>query len=215
VPTSETPASALTYAEARVRSRLIGLRGYHVDLDLSGGQDTFGSVTDVRFGCREPGSASFIELRPARLRRAVLNGRELDPGTLHGNRLPLPGLRNANELRVEAEMAYSRVGAGLHRYTDAADGETYLALHAGLDNAQRVFAAFDQPDLKAAMTGTRRRSSPSPGPASTATWRSSPSHTPSIPTTRRSSLSSRPERWRTWATIVSCGTRIKSQISGG
>jgi aminopeptidase N len=84
----------------------------------------------------------------------VLNGRELDPGTLDGNRLPLPGLRDDNELRVEADMAYSRGGAGLHRFTDVADGETYLALHAGLDNAQRVFAAFDQPDLKAAVTAT-------------------------------------------------------------
>jgi aminopeptidase N len=84
----------------------------------------------------------------------VLNGRELDPGTLHGNRLPLPSLRETNELRVEADMAYSRDGAGLHRFTDAADGETYLALHAGLDNAQRVFAAFDQPDLKAAITAS-------------------------------------------------------------
>ncbi|HXO23204.1 MAG TPA: aminopeptidase N, partial [Streptosporangiaceae bacterium] len=153
-PASEAPASALTYAEAQERSRLIDLRGYRIDLDLSGGQDTFGSVTEVRFGCREPGSASFVEVRPTRLRRAMLNGRELDPGTLHGNRLPLPGLRDVNELRVEADMAYSRDGAGLHRYTDAADGETYLALHAGLDNAQRVFAAFDQPDLKAAITAT-------------------------------------------------------------
>jgi aminopeptidase N len=84
----------------------------------------------------------------------VLNGRELDPGTLDGNRLPLPGLRDDNELRVEADMAYSRGGAGLHRFTDVADGETYLALHAGLDNAQRAFAAFDQPDLKAAITAT-------------------------------------------------------------
>ncbi len=84
----------------------------------------------------------------------MLNGRELDPGTLDGNRLPLPGLRDDNELRVEADMAYSRGGAGLHRFTDVADGETYLALHAGLDNAQRAFAAFDQPDLKAAITAT-------------------------------------------------------------
>jgi aminopeptidase N len=84
----------------------------------------------------------------------VLNGRELDPGTLQRNRLPLPDLRDGNELRVEADMAYSHGGAGLHRFTDVADGETYLALHAGLDNAQRVFAAFDQPDLKAAVTAT-------------------------------------------------------------
>jgi len=128
--------------------------GCHIDLDVGGGEDVFGSVTVVRFGCREPGSASFIEVRPARLGRIVLNGQELDPATLQGNRLPLPSLREANELRVEADMPYSRVGAGLHRFTDAADGETYLALHAGLDNAQRVFAAFDQPDLKGVFTAT-------------------------------------------------------------
>jgi len=51
--------------KAQQRSRLIDVLGCHLDLDLSGGQDTFGSVTDVRFGCREPGSASFIELKPA------------------------------------------------------------------------------------------------------------------------------------------------------
>jgi aminopeptidase N len=141
--------TSLTYAEARERSRLIDVLRYRVELDLTGGGDVFGSVTTIRFGCRVPGAASFAELRPARLRRAVLNGRDLDPAVLAGNRLPLAGLRAANELRVEADMPYSRTGAGLHRFTDPADGRTYLALQGGLDNAQRVFAAFDQPDLKA------------------------------------------------------------------
>jgi aminopeptidase N len=108
----------------------------------------------VRFGCREPGASSFIELMPARLRRVVLNGQDVDPGTLRGNRLPLAGLLAVNELRVEADMPYSRSGAGLHRFTDVADGETYLAVHAGLDSAQRVFAAFDQPDLKAPIAAS-------------------------------------------------------------
>jgi aminopeptidase N len=144
--------TALTYEEAQERARLLDVRGYRIELDLTGGDDVFGSVTVIRFGCRAPGAGSFAELSPARLRRAVLNGRELDPATLTGNRLPLPGLREDNELRVEADMPYSRTGAGLHRFTDSADGETYLALHAGLDNAQRVFAAFDQPDLKAPVT---------------------------------------------------------------
>jgi aminopeptidase N len=141
--------TSLTYSEARERARLIDVLHYRVELDLTGGGDVFGSVTTIRFGCRAPGAASFAELRPARLRRVVLNGRDLDPAALTGNRLPLTGLRAANELRVEADMPYSRAGAGLHRFTDAADGRTYLALHGGLDHAQRVFAAFDQPDLKA------------------------------------------------------------------
>ena len=146
--------TALTYEEARERSRLIGVLGYHVELDVTRSDDVFGSATVVRFGCRVPGAGSFIEVRPARLRRVMLNGQDVDPATLTGNRLPLTGLRTVNELRVEADMPYSRTGAGLHRFTDAADGETYLALHGGLDNAQRVFAAFDQPDLKAATTAT-------------------------------------------------------------
>ena len=144
--------TSLTYAEARERSRLIDVLRYRVELDLTGGGDVFGSVTTIRFGCRVPGAASFAELRPARLRRAVLNGRDLDPAALAGNRLPMAGLQAANELRVEADMPYSRTGAGLHRFTDPADGRTYLALHGGLDNAQRVFAAFDQPDLKAPVS---------------------------------------------------------------
>ena len=82
----------------------------------------------------------------------VLNGQDVDPADADREPAAAAGLRAANELRVEADMPYSRTGAGLHRFTDAADGETYLALHGGLDNAQRVFAAFDQPDLKAPFT---------------------------------------------------------------
>jgi aminopeptidase N len=141
--------TALTYEEAKERSRLLNIRGYRVELDVAAGDEVFGSITVVRFGCRVPGAGSFVELEPARLRRAVLNGRDIDPAALAGNRLPLADLHDDNELRVEADMPYSRTGAGLHRFTDTADGETYLAVHGGLDNAQRLFAAFDQPDLKA------------------------------------------------------------------
>jgi aminopeptidase N len=102
--------TALTYEEAQERARLLDVRGYRIELDLTGGDEVFGSVTVIRFGCRAPGAGSFAELSPARLRRAVLNGRELDPATLTGNRLPLPGLREDNELRVEADMPYSRTG---------------------------------------------------------------------------------------------------------
>src|ERR1039458_3131219 len=123
-PMPGVPVTALTYAEAQERARLIDVSGYHVDLDLTGGEEMFGSVTVVRFGCRAPGASTFAEIRPARLRRVVLNGRDLDPRALDGNRLPLPGLQAANELRVEADMPYSRTGAGLHRFTDDADGET-------------------------------------------------------------------------------------------
>jgi aminopeptidase N len=144
----------LTQVRAQERARLIEVLSYAVDLDFTRGAEVFGSTTVIRFGCRRPGAATFAELRPAGLGRVVLNGRELDPATLDDGVLPLPGLRADNELRVEADMAYSRAGLGVHRFTDPADGEVYLAAHCGVDNAQRVFAAFDQPDLKAPIAVT-------------------------------------------------------------
>jgi aminopeptidase N len=146
--------TALTRGEAAARAGLIEVSGYAIDLDLTGGGEAFGSATVIRFSCRQPGAGTFVEIRPAMLRRAMLNGRDLDPAALDGGRLALTDLRADNELRVEADMAYSRASEGLHRFTDPADGEVYLAAHCGVDNAQRVFAAFDQPDLKAPIAVT-------------------------------------------------------------
>src|SRR5690606_34612564 len=79
-----------------------------------------------------------------------LDGQPLDPETLDGNRLPLKNLTaGEHELRVEATMRYSRTGEGMHRFTDPTDGETYVYTQLFMEDVQRVFAAFDQPDLKA------------------------------------------------------------------
>ena len=52
----ETCVTALTLEEARERSRLLDVRAYRVELDVTGGGAAFGSVTVVRFGCRAPGA---------------------------------------------------------------------------------------------------------------------------------------------------------------
>ncbi|MGK4580581.1 aminopeptidase N [Kitasatospora sp. HPMI-4] len=140
---------ALQRTEARSRARLLQVREYRIDLDLTRGEEVFGSTTVIRFGCAEPGAATFLDLQPAALHRVVLNGRELDPAALDGNRLELTGLAAENELLVEAAMRYSRVGEGLHRFTDPADGAVYVYATCGPDNAPLVFPCFDQPDLKA------------------------------------------------------------------
>ncbi|MEV4560115.1 aminopeptidase N [Kitasatospora sp. NPDC049285] len=145
---------ALQRSEATDRARLLEVRGYTVDLDLTRGAERFGSTSVIRFGCAEPGTDSFVDLEPAVLHRAVLNGRALDVAALDGNRLALPELRAENELLIEAEMRYSRTGEGLHRYTDPADGAVYLYATCGPDLAAKVFACFDQPDLKAPITLT-------------------------------------------------------------
>ncbi|WP_031506703.1 aminopeptidase N [Streptomyces megasporus] len=143
---------ALTHDEARHRARLLDVQHYAIDLDLTRGEETFGSTTTVRFTTREAGD-TFVEVRPHTLHRAVLDGHDLDPATLADGRLPLTGLTAGDhELRVEADMPYSRTGEGMHRFTDPADGRTYLYTMCFQNEAPLVFAAFDQPDLKAPFT---------------------------------------------------------------
>ncbi|RSO21554.1 aminopeptidase N, partial [Streptomyces sp. WAC 06725] len=140
---------ALTRDEAQTRARLLDVHHYTVDIDLTHGADHFRSRAAVRFSARIPGD-TFIDVKPTELRSATLDGRPLDPDTLDGNRLPLPGLTaGEHELLVETTMPYSHTGEGMHRFTDPADGETYVYSQLFMGDVQRVFAAFDQPDLKA------------------------------------------------------------------
>ncbi|MEV0726638.1 aminopeptidase N [Micromonospora purpureochromogenes] len=142
---------SLTRVEATARRALITVESYDVDLDLSGGGERFRSTATIRFRAT-PGADTFVEVKPARLLGARLNDRDLDPDSLADNRLPLTGLAGENTLTVTAEMAYSNTGEGMHRFVDPADGETYLYAMSFLDDVQRLFAAFDQPDLKAPVT---------------------------------------------------------------
>ncbi len=141
--------ASLTIDDARARAGLLEVQRYEIALDLSGGGDTFGCLSAIDFRCREPGASTFVDVRPRTLVSATLNGERLDVTELRDGRLPLRGLAPDNHLVIEAEMAYSRDGEGLHRSVDHADGNVYLYAMTFLDAAPRVFACFDQPDLKA------------------------------------------------------------------
>ncbi|MEU3303871.1 aminopeptidase N [Streptomyces sp. NPDC006678] len=139
----------LTRDEAQTRAQLLDVHRYTVELDLTTGDETFDSRTVIRFTARAAGD-TFVELKPATLRSVTLDGQDLDPETLDANRLALTGLTEGeHELRIDAAMRYSRTGEGMHRFTDPADGETYVYTQLFMEDVQRVFAAFDQPDLKA------------------------------------------------------------------
>ncbi|MFJ6215240.1 aminopeptidase N [Streptomyces sp. NPDC092296] len=152
------PGRNLTRDEARERARILTVDGYDVHLDLrsavvpvtDGTAGTFRSRTTVRFRCSEPGAATFLDLLAPAVHSVVLNGRALDPAEVFdGARVAVDGLAAVNELVVDAECAYSRTGEGLHRFTDPVDGETYLYTQYEPADARRVFADFEQPDLKA------------------------------------------------------------------
>ena len=145
--------SSLTRDEAIERARLLRVTGYDIDLDLSAARQgsEFESTTRIRFECSEPGAATFAELKAVSIAEIRLNGTELPIDGVADNRISLSGLRAENELLVRATMACSTSGEGLHRFVDPEDGEVYLWAHTFLDEGQRIFACFDQPDLKAPM----------------------------------------------------------------
>jgi aminopeptidase N len=98
-------ASNLTRDEAHDRAGLLDVRSYHVELDLTGGESTFTSVTTVTFGCSRPGAATFIDLTAPAVNAITLNGAPVGPASFDGDRITLANLAAANQLRVSAECA--------------------------------------------------------------------------------------------------------------
>ncbi|MGJ9659521.1 aminopeptidase N [Actinotignum sp. GS-2025c] len=143
----------LTRAEAAERAQIVATQNYRIELDLTTGEETFVAVTEIDFEAT-PGADTFLDLIAKSVERVVLNGAELDPASYQDSRLPLPNLAAQNTVRVESTQYYSRTGEGLHRYVDPADGEVYLYSQFEVADARRVFANFEQPDLKANFTFT-------------------------------------------------------------
>ncbi|MFF0294877.1 aminopeptidase N [Kitasatospora sp. NPDC004614] len=150
------PGTNLTREEARTRAALLHVESYDIELDLSSAREggTFRSTTVVRFTATETGASTFIDLVAPAVSEIVLNGRALPLENFSDSRIALPDLAAANELRVVADCAYTNTGEGLHRFVDPADGETYLYTQFEVPDARRVFANFEQPDLKAAFAFT-------------------------------------------------------------
>ncbi|MFE0100340.1 aminopeptidase N [Streptomyces sp. NPDC059009] len=185
------PGTNLTREEAQQRAKLLTVDAYEIDLDLSGAQEggTYRSVTTVRFDCAEAGAESFIDLVAPAVHEAVLNGRSLDVAAVfRDSRIALPHLEQGpNELRVVADCAYTNTGEGLHRFVDPVDQQAYLYTQFEVPDARRVFASFEQPDLKATFQFTVKApegwtvisNAPTPEPSDNV-WRFEP--TPRIST---------------------------------
>jgi len=149
------PGQNLTRDEAAARAELISVSSYDVVLDLTTGPKTFATTTTVRFASRTPGAETFVDLVADSVQSITLNGASLDPASHWADsRISLPGLAADNELVVEATGLYTNTGEGLHRFVDPVDGEVYLYSQFEVPDSRRVYAVFEQPDLKATFTFT-------------------------------------------------------------
>ena len=174
----------LTRTQAGERSSTVSTSSYDIMIDVTDGaggpgEKSFGSRTVVRFGA-VPGSSTFIDFVGDGIAAATLNGHALDVGTWTSTGgLPLHDLAESNELTIEAVGLYTNTGEGLHRFVDPVDGAVYLYSQFETADAKRLYACFDQPDLKARFTmsvtaptewqvvanGATRSTEPGPGGA--------------------------------------------------
>jgi aminopeptidase N len=190
----QVPVAEITWGETGERSRLLQVDEYDVTLDLTRGGEVFGSTSVIRFRCAEPGASSYADLVAQSVREIVLNGVPIDPAEAYAEgRIALTGLAERNELRVVADCGYTSTGVGMHRAVDSADGKVYVYTDLEPAEARKVYANFEQPDLKASFTFhviapahwtvLSNQPAPSPEPAEggpgrgeTATW-----HFPATP----------------------------------
>jgi aminopeptidase N len=148
------PGENLTRLEAQERASVISVKSYAVDLDLTTGAETFRSTTTVTFTARG-GTTTFLDAITAAVHSVTLNGTALAPDAVSDNvRIQLDGLLEQNTVTVVADFAYTNSGEGLHRFVDPVDGEAYLYSQFEVPDSRRVFAVFEQPDLKASFQFT-------------------------------------------------------------
>ena len=140
----------LTRVEAEERKSIVQYPiHYSVDLDLTQGDTTFVSTSTIQFGAKA-GESTFLDLIADEVTSVTLNGESVEPGEVFADdRIALNNLRERNEVVVTAVCRYSTTGEGLHRSVDPSDGNVYLYSQFEVPDARRVYAVFDQPDLKA------------------------------------------------------------------
>lgn len=143
--------------EAAKRSALITTHSYDVSLDVRTAQDPevtgYTSRSVINFSAREPGGSTFLDFISGDVHSVFLNGKGLSVAdVVDGSRIRLDNLQAENQVTVTGTALYSTSGEGMHRFFDPADGKCYLYTQYEPADARRVFANFEQPDLKAEFT---------------------------------------------------------------
>lgn len=143
--------------EAAGRSALITTTSYDVSLDVRQAADPdvpgYTSRSVITFSAAEAGTSTFLDFIGGGVHSVFLNGKGLRvEDVVEGARIRLDNLQLENQVTVTGTALYSRSGEGMHRFVDPADGQCYLYTQYEPADARRVFANFEQPDLKATFT---------------------------------------------------------------
>ena len=146
----------ITREEAAQRAAALTVDAYEVSLDLTHGPERFRTASTVTFAASEDavGTHTWIDFVASQAPEVTLNGERVAVEDYDGARLPIGPLAAQNTLVVEGLGDYSNTGEGLHRFVDPVDQEVYLYTQFEVPDSRRMFAVFEQPDLKAAFRFT-------------------------------------------------------------
>ena len=146
----------ITRREAAARSAVLSAHTARVTVDLSGGFGgldydpalLFGSSSTLRFHS-DAKTDTWVNLIADRLISATLDGRPLRPDAFRDHKLHFRVRTGDHTLVVTALCRFSRTGEGLHRFVDPVDSGVYCFTQFETADARRMYACFEQPDLKA------------------------------------------------------------------
>lgn len=146
---------ALSETYARFRSQQVREPRYQLHIDLQEGSQTFRGQVSIEFELAAGNSAPLtIDFDAGEILALQVNGRDVDSGyTRWFVSIPASALQDGpNRIDLEYERPFATDGAGLHRFVDPENGETYLYTNFEPYDANRWFPHFDQPNLKAPLT---------------------------------------------------------------
>jgi len=79
------PVAEITRSETSERARLLYIHSYPVTLDLTRGEEFFGTQSVISFTCAEPGAASYLDLVAESVQEITLNGTAVDPAVAYAD----------------------------------------------------------------------------------------------------------------------------------
>ncbi len=148
-----TPGVSAALAADR-RARISDVR-YDLELDVTHGDTARGRlVTRFRLGDR---GDVIVDFRGPRLHHVRVNGTTLHDVEFNGHHIRIPRssvVQGNNELEFGFDARIAAAGASIIRVEDPSDSATYLYTLLVPSDAQQLFPAFDQPDLKARVSLT-------------------------------------------------------------
>ena len=148
--TARAENAYLSQADAAQRAARVSKVEYTLGFTLTGA-DTFSGTTTLAFDLSDASAPLTIDLDQANIISLSVNGKTVTP---HYNKwfitlAPQDLVAGRNIVEVSYTRLHATNGEGLHRMVDPVDHRVYTYSHFEPAAAHKMFALFDQPDLKA------------------------------------------------------------------